>query len=150
MDEKLTNFVMRLTREMVISRYLSNVVLIFAVVISIFLIPFPWNPGFGFNDLIVYVVFFVVGSAFSIVRSRFWKVTVSGEQIHERTLLTRREYTFQDFRVVEIKDAGDAKSILLKQHNNADPFLKVHVGCTGYNEFVARLKENNIPGSQSL
>jgi len=110
------------------------------------------NPEhFGF-----YLAFFVIGAIYLILSGLIWRIGVLGNEIHMRTFFGRNTYTFQELESVEITenvvDSGKTVKLVPKEVPGEvlKQFIKVPKNCIGYQEFVALLKERNVPGADAL
>jgi len=105
------------------------------------------------RNLGVDIAFFSVPAIYLILSGLTWKIRVDGDEIHLRTLFRKDTYTFQELESLQISEnvldrkkhvkivPKDIPGKILKQ------LIKVPVDCIGYEEFVVRLKEHDIPGA---
>lgn len=90
------------------------------------------------------VVFFCI--AYSFVYCSLWKITVSGDDIHFKTMFSKRTLTFGD--IESITFARNRKALRLYDAKKRE--ISIQVNCDGYELFVARLKKAGVPGAQKI
>jgi len=114
------------------------------------------------EHILMGAVIFTFGLGFTcrgIVLS-FWKCTIEGSHISFRSLLRRREITFSDIKRVAPMGQGNAHSaaraglnysfIGINLYAETGKLFHIHGSKDGFGAFVARLREQNIPGAEDL
>jgi len=110
--------------------------------------------GFSTPHLGLLIALLAISFTYSIASGIFWEIIISGDEIFERTLLSRKTLAFHKLQSVE----GSRNRIIVKAYSKemtkahpkevAKGTLILPTGCVGYEKFVARLREANISGAE--
>ena len=153
-----TSFVIRRRKRNILFWALIAALFFWPPIVVVVITGIEASSSFAPQYIYIYVIALmiaIVGTAPTIKRI-IWKCTIEGEQIEYRSLLYRKDFTFQDIERVTFR-----KRIWRSVYTSADTdlsfwhiFLKgkrlsIKVPVKGVNtdDFVRCLRQRNVPGS---
>ena len=138
------SFTMELSIKATLIRWLESVVVVFLVVVTGSFIRGRGNP---FEDLFS-VLFFVVATICWFVYDSQWSIQVSEDEIHLKTIFSKRSLAFSKINDVELNFSK--KKLLLSTKVMSESPMSIPVSSTNYDKLVGRLKELDIKGIDKI